>query len=47
MQVTSVPEAIAYLDRLEAEIVALASSVREVRYMLFDTLDKDPDTLVD
>jgi len=47
VQVTSVPEAIAYLDRVEAEILALANSVREVRYMLFDTLDTDPEALVD
>lgn len=43
----TVPEVIAYLDRLESEIRGMAASVREVRHTLFETLDTDPDALVD
>lgn len=41
------PEVIAYLDTFEAELRAQADRMREFRYMLFETLDNDPETLVD
>ena len=43
----STPEVIAYLDTFEAELRAHADRMREFRYMLFETLDSDPDALVD
>jgi len=43
----SVPEVIAYLDVLENKLERLKGEVREVRHLLFETLDDDPEALVD
>lgn len=41
------PEVIAYLDTFEGELRAQADRLREFRHMLFETLDNDPEALVD
>ena len=43
----SIPEIIAHLDTFERDLMSLAREVREYRHILFETLDKDPDGLVD
>ncbi len=42
----TIPEVIAYLDRLEGEVNEFRLNLRQLRYDLFETLDNDPDDLV-
>lgn len=43
----TIPEVLAQLDTFEQDLLHMAGRVREYRYMLFETLDNDPDGLVD
>jgi len=43
----TVAETIAQLDVLENELESFKSRLRTLRHDLFETLDNDPDTLVD
>lgn len=43
----SIPEVMAYLDSFEDELRAQADRLREFRYMLFESLDKDESEMLD
>lgn len=47
MATTPIPEVIANLDVLEDQIRNLADQVREYRYLLFASLDSDPNDMVE
>lgn len=44
---SSIPEIIARLDAFERVLAGMVIDIREYRHMLFETLDNDPDELVD
>lgn len=44
---SSVPEVIAKLDVFERELLDMVRQVKEFRHELFETLDHDPDSMVE